>query len=441
MSELMIEGGHKLSGEIAVQGAKNSALPILAATLLSSGEHILHNCPKLSDVDAALKILDYLGCKSKREGSALLIDTRNVTRFDIPEHLMREMRSSIVFLGPILSRMGKAFLSMPGGCELGPRPIDMHLEALEKLGATIEEEHGYLRCQLAAPPEGRKIALRFPSVGATENTMLAAVMATGTTMITNAAQEPEIVDLAMFLNRCGAKIKGAGKSIIQIEGVRQLHAAEHRVIPDRIVAATYLCCGLITGGEIELTAVDALTLESILPLLEEMGAIIKTSPDRIVLTAPRQLKNVPQVRTMPYPGFPTDAQAPLMALMTRAKGSSMFVETIFESRYKHVSELCRMGADIQVESRICVVNGVKKLTGATVYADDLRGGAALVVAGLGAEGVTRIRNVHHIDRGYEEIETHITQLNGNIKRIKKVCPTMTRHTGTVVSPAQLFEKV
>lgn len=415
MSVLTIEGGRRLTGEIDIQGAKNSSLPILAATLLSDGKHIIHNCPQLSDVDAAVKILKYLGCTVVRDGNALTIDSTSVSRWDIPEELMREMRSSIVFLGAIISRMGKALLSMPGGCELGPRPIDLHLDALRKLGVTIEDEHGYLQCDVKNGLHSAKVILAFPSVGATENILLASVLAKGTTVISNAAQEPEIVDLADFLNRCGAKIRGAGKSTIVIDGVNKLHATEHSVIPDRIVAATYLCCGAITGGEMLLKKVNPNDLESMIPVFEEMGVSISAGHHSIYVKAPSVLKSVRSIRTMPYPGFPTDAQAPFMAVLTVANGSSMFVENIFENRYKHVPELCRMGADIKVEGRVCVVNGVGRLTGAVVRAEDLRGGAALIVAGLKAQGETVIKNIHHIERGYENIDSYISQLGGLIR--------------------------
>ncbi|MBC8609725.1 UDP-N-acetylglucosamine 1-carboxyvinyltransferase 1 [uncultured Ruminococcus sp.] len=419
MSVFEIEGGRRLAGEIDIQGAKNSSLPILAATLLGKGEHIIHNCPRLSDVDAAVEILRYLGCKVTREGNTLTVDSRDVSRWDIPEELMQEMRSSIVFLGAILARMGKAKLSMPGGCELGPRPIDLHLEALEKLGADIQDEYGFLHCSVQGRLKGTKIALSFPSVGATENILLASVLSEGITTVHNAAQEPEIVDLADFLNRCGAKVSGAGKSTIVIEGVNSLSATEHSVIPDRIVAATYLCCGAVTGGEVLLKRVNSSDLECMLPIFEQMGNTVSASPHSIYLKAPKMLKSVRNIRTMPYPGFPTDAQAPLMAALTVANGSSMFVENIFESRYKHVPELCRMGADIKVEGRVCVVNGVSRLTGAVVRAEDLRGGAALMIAGLKAQGVTTLRNIHHIERGYEDAERYITQLGGSMKRKKE----------------------
>lgn len=419
MSVLEVEGGRRLTGEIDIQGAKNSSLPILAATLLSGEKQIIHNCPQLSDVDAAVKILEYLGCTVKREEHTLEIDPGSVSRWDIPEDLMREMRSSIVFLGAILARMGKALLSMPGGCELGPRPIDLHLDALRKLGVTIEDEHGYLQCKAEDGLHSAKVILAFPSVGATENILLASVLAKGTTVISNAAQEPEIIDLADFLNRCGAKVRGAGKSTIVIDGVERLHAAEHAVIPDRIVAATYLCCGAITGGELLLKHVNPNDLESMIPFFEEMGATISAGHHSVYLKAPSVLKSVRSIRTMPYPGFPTDAQAPFMSVLTVANGSSMFVENIFENRYKHVPELCRMGADIKVEGRVCVVNGISRLTGAVVRAEDLRGGAALIVAGLKAQGKTVIRNIHHIDRGYEKIEDSIMQIGGMIRRMEE----------------------
>ena len=419
MSVLEIEGGRRLEGELEIQGAKNSALPILAATLLCGGEHIIRNCPRLRDVDAAVRILRYLGCQVRREDDALIVRTGGVSRWDIPEELMREMRSSIVFLGAILSRMGRAVLSMPGGCELGPRPIDLHLEALKKLGARIEDEHGYLKCETPDGLHSARIILAFPSVGATENILLASVLAEGTTVISNAAQEPEIVDLAAFLNRCGARISGAGKSTVVVEGVAALHAAEHTVIPDRIVAATYLCCGAVTGGELLLKRVDPNALEGLLPFFEEMGVSIQAGHRSVYLKAPAALHRVRNIRTMPYPGFPTDAQAPFMAALTVADGSSIFVENIFENRYKHVPELCRMGADIKVEGRVCVVNGVSRLTGAPVQAEDLRGGAALVVAGMKAQGKTTIRQIHHIERGYEKIEEALSRLGGRLRRIEE----------------------
>lgn len=416
VEQLRIRGGVPLSGEIAVHGAKNSSLPLLAATILGKSQSVLHNCPRLSDVDAAIRILSYLGCAVERSGDTVCVDTSQLTHFDVPEDLMREMRSSIVFLGAIAARLGKTRISFPGGCELGPRPIDLHLSSLRALGLSIREDHGFLDCEVNGRLKGASISLAFPSVGATENILLAAATAEGTTQILNAAQEPEIIDLAEFLNACGAKISGAGKSTVVIEGVEELHGAEHTVIPDRIVAATYLCCAAATGGEILVRRVRPDDIAGILPVLEQTGCRIYTGEQSVYLKAPGRLKPVKSVRTMPYPGFPTDAQAPVMSLTALADGTSVFVENIFENRYKHVAELARMGADIKVEGKVAVVSGVRTLYGAGVDATDLRGGAALIVAGLAAEGETVVSRIHHIDRGYEQIETSLRSLGAQVER-------------------------
>lgn len=417
MERLVIQGGVKLRGELEVHGAKNSSLPILAATILCDDTTVLHNCPNLTDVKAANEILKYIGCAIKVEGNTVIIDPTNITKSEIPEYLMRQMRSSIVFLGAIVSKLGKAKISFPGGCELGPRPIDLHLSGLRKLGLNIKEEGGYLDCSLESKKfTGSKISLSFPSVGATENIILAAVKAEGTTIITNAAQEPEILDLANYLNSCGAKIYGAGKSTVVIEGVDSLNGTEHRIMPDRIVAATYLCCGAVTQGELLIRNLSSYDLESILPIIEEMGCKIVTGHDSIYIRGREKLKPIKCLRTMPYPGFPTDAQSPLMAMSTIAEGTSMFVENIFENRFKVAGELIRMGSDISIEGKVAVVNGVEKLYGATVEASDLRGGAALVIAGLAAEGKTIIVNIGHIDRGYENIEENLKKIEAKIIR-------------------------
>lgn len=415
VSKLVIDGGNPILGEIPIHGAKNSSLPLLAATILGAGESILHNCPMLSDVDAACRILSYLGCEIRREGNTVIVNTENLSHFDVPDELMREMRSSVVFLGAIVARLGNARISFPGGCDLGARPIDLHLSALRQLGLVIKEEHGYLDCRVDGRLKGAQISLSFPSVGATENIMLAAVTAQGETIINNAAQEPEIVDLANFLNKCGAKISGAGKSCITIEGVDHLTGAEHTVIPDRIVAATYLCCAAATDGEIMLHNVNPEDIASILPVLREMGCRVLTSEDSVYLKGRKRLKKGGTIRTMPYPGFPTDAQALLMALASMADSTTVFVENIFENRYKHAGELCRMGADIKIEGKVAVVQGVKQLYGAQVRATDLRGGAALVIAGLAAQGQTVIRDICHVKRGYEKIDENLRNLGADIR--------------------------
>lgn len=418
MSRYLVEGGNRLSGEIVVQGAKNSALPILAASLLPETESEIHNCPKLSDVAAAIKILDYLGCETQMVQNRVKVRTDTINRHDIPDNLMREMRSSIVFLGAILTKCSKARLSFPGGCELGPRPIDLHLSGLRQLGAVIEEDHGFLNCSIPNDRlKGANISLSFPSVGATENIMIAATLAKGETVINNCAREPEIVDLANYLNACGADIKGAGESVIIINGVDRLHGAKHSVISDRIVAATYLCAAAITKGEILLKDIDYRSVGSILPILENAGCYIKKDHSSIYLRYDKRLGGFNTIRTMPYPGFPTDAQSPLMALSCVSDGMTMFVENIFENRFKHVSELLRFGANIKVEGRVAVVEGCEKLTSAKAYCTDLRGGAALIVSALCAEGGSEICDIHHIERGYEDIAGNLSALGAHITKV------------------------
>lgn len=415
MDRLVIEGGRPLEGMARVHGAKNAVLPILAATVLNSGVNVIHGCPDLKDVRSSVNILRHLGCSVHREGDALTVDSSGVTNCEISEELMHEMRSSVIFLGAILARFGRAVTSLPGGCELGPRPIDLHLKAFRQLGISIEEEHGYIKCRCDKIVPAA-IHLDFPSVGATENIMLAASLAKGTTVITNAAKEPEIVDLQNYLNSMGAKIEGAGTGAVQIEGVSRLGSAEHTVIPDRIVAATYLSCGAAAGGTVELTNVNPVHLEAVLSVAEQYGAKLYISEDRIVQVAPERLSPVKMIRTQPHPGFPTDAQSPLMAALTLARGTSIFVENIFESRYKHVYELCRMGADITVDGRMAVVRGVAGLSGANVCAMDLRGGASLVVAALAAQGRTTISDIYHIERGYENFAETLNGIGADIKR-------------------------
>lgn len=416
MSVLVIEGGKRLEGEIKVQGAKNSALPILAATLINCGESVIHNCPKLSDVDRMIEVLEYLGCKVNRDGNTISVNSREADKNIIPDEQMHQMRSSIIFMGAVINRFGKARVSMPGGCEIGNRPIDLHLKALRQLGVEINEEHGYINCT-AEKLQGTDIHLDFPSVGATENIMLAACGADGVTTVLNAAREPEIVDLQNFLNKMGAKIKGAGSGSIEIEGVKKFENIEHTVISDRIVGATYLICAAATNGRIVLDNVQCENMGAVISSLKGMGCDIDEQDGKLIFRGRRELKAIPMLRTMPYPGFPTDIQSPFMALMSVADGTSVMVETIFENRFKHVEELKRMGADIQVDGRVAVIRGVNRLSGAKTTASDLRGGAALVIAGLCADGISRISGTEYIDRGYETIEKNIKELGGIIKRI------------------------
>ncbi|MEG1870102.1 MAG: UDP-N-acetylglucosamine 1-carboxyvinyltransferase [Oscillospiraceae bacterium] len=413
MGKYIVEGSKKLFGEVKIHGAKNSALPILAGALLCDN-CIVENCPELSDIHAAINILEYLGCETIWDTNSLIIKSTQIINSDIPENLMSEMRSSIVFLGAIVSKAKKARFSLPGGCELGPRPIDLHISSLEKMGVTFEEDHGYLNCFVKDKLHGAKISLPIPSVGATENIILAGCMAEGETVIYNAAREPEIGDLAGFLNTCGANITISDNGTVYIYGVNHLCGGSYKVMSDRIAAATYLCCGAAAGGEIIVSHINPEYLLSVLPPLEEMGCQIKIYSDRISLTADKKLKAVRNIRTMPYPGFPTDAQAPIMAVSTIADGSSMFVETIFQNRYKHAEQMQRMGADIKIDGRIAIVQGVKKLHSATVKCTDLRGGAAMVICALAAEGISTITEISHILRGYESIEKNLQGLGASI---------------------------
>lgn len=417
MSKLIVEGRSKLSGEVYVQGAKNSALPIIAATVLTNGENVIHSCPQLSDVEASLDILRYLGCRVKRYHRTLLVTADDVCRYDIPDELMRKTRSSIVFLGAVLARTGKVRLSLPGGCEIGQRPIDMHLKALRELGAEITEKHGVLECCAEKGLVGARIVLSFPSVGATENVMLAACLAQGTTTIINAAREPEISDLADYLNSCGARIYGAGEGVIVIDGQQSLYAVSHTIIPDRIVCATLMSCAAVTASQITLRGTIQSHLSAIIPVFEEAGCEFNISSGDITISAPDRLKSMHTIRTMPYPGFPTDAQAPVLAASCTADGTTVFIENIFENRYRHVPELVRMGANIKTVGKVAVVQGKESLYGAAVEAGDLRGAASLVVAALSAEGRSEISGIHFLERGYESLELTLSSLGADIKKI------------------------
>ncbi len=416
MQKLIIDGGVPLEGEILLHGAKNSALPILAGTLLCHGETILKNCPRLTDVFAACRILTHLGGRCAIQEHAVTVSVPELRSDTIPENLMQEMRSSIIFLGAVLGRAGTCHVSYPGGCELGPRPIDMHLEALRQMGAVFTISGGQLEAAAPKGLHGAEIHLPFPSVGATENVMLAAVLAKGRTTLHNAAREPEICDLAGFLRSCGANLSGDGEGTIVIEGVKVLHGCTYAIMPDRIAGITYLSAGAITGGTICLRGTSGEPMQNVLPVLRQAGCRIYEETDCVHLMAPRRLKAVPFLQTMPHPGFPTDVQAILMAMFSVADGVTVFEENIFENRYRHVDALVKMGAKIRVSGRIAVVRGVRFLSGASVTATDLRGGAAMVLAGLAAQGTTEIRQIAHIDRGYEAIEQTFQKLGASIRR-------------------------
>ena len=413
-----ILGGRRLEGSLRVHGAKNSVLPILCATLLAPGVSVIHNCPSLSDVDASIAILRHLGCRVERTGTTVTVDAAALVRSDVPEALMREMRSSVIFLGAILARTGQADVSMPGGCELGPRPIDLHLAALKKLGAEIAQQGGRLLCQGGRRLRGAEIELSLPSVGATENAMLAACGAAGETVIRNAAREPEIVDLARFLRAMGAGIRGEGSGVIAVEGGRPLRGCGHTVIGDRIVAATYLSEAAAAGGDVELTGVEPEQFSTVTSLFRDAGARVDCAPGTARIRCEGRLAAGGVLRTAPYPGFPTDAQPVVMAALCRARGTTVFVENMFENRYRHVDELRRMGADIRVQDRVAVVTGVERLRCAPVEAHDLRGGGALCVAALGAEGTSRITGLHHIRRGYASLDRDLAALGAEIRALE-----------------------
>ncbi|MDE5883628.1 MAG: UDP-N-acetylglucosamine 1-carboxyvinyltransferase [Oscillospiraceae bacterium] len=419
MQKFLIQGGQKLEGDIPVQGAKNSALPILSASLLCDGESVLENCPELSDVYSACRILTSSGCQCSMQERVVCVNANTLRNSEIPENLMREMRSSIIFLGAMLGRTGTCTLGYPGGCELGSRPIDWHLQALRKMGVRVREENGVLFCSAPGGLHGAKIHLQFPSVGATENIMLAAALAKGDTVITNAAREPEIMDLANYLIRCGAKLTGAGTDTIRIQGVRKLHGCTYRIMPDRIVTATWLAAAAATGGSVRLLHTDMNSLEGILDVLEQMQCQCSCQDDHICFSAAKPIHAVKYLKTMPYPGFPTDTQAIFMAALCTASGTSVIEETIFENRFRHVDALIRMGADIRTIGRVAVIRGVKQLHGACVSATDLRGGACMLIAGLGAQGQTSITDISHIDRGYDRPEMLLQNIGAKIQRVSE----------------------
>ena len=418
MENLIISGGIRLEGKTRLQGSKNSSLPILAACAAVNGISVIHNCPRITDVDIAVAILERLGCRVSREGGTVTVDSGDINCSAIPEELMSEMRSSIIFLGALLARFGRGSATLPGGCEIGLRPIDMHIAAFRSMGVVIEESGGSMECTAPNGLAPCRISLSFPSVGATENIMLASLAAKGETVITNAAREPEIKDLADFLNECGAKIIGAGQSVIRIYGGRRLTGAEHRVIPDRIVASTYMACAAVTGGRAVVTEVEREHLAPVIPVFEGCGCKIDFANGEMSVTAPKRAERIKYLRTMPYPGFPTDSQALVTAGAAKARGTSVISERVFENRFRHVPELIKMGADIRVEdSCVAVVEGVPSLHGAKVTASDLRGGSALIAAALGARGESVIDGVRHVLRGCEDVCGNLSRLGADIKVI------------------------
>lgn len=412
MSSYIIEGGHKLEGTVKISGSKNSALPIIAATILNAGKTVLYNVPNIQDTQMMYKILETLGAKIEKKNGKIKIDTSKIEKFEIPPELMHKMRSSVILAGALIGRYKKAIFSYPGGCDIGSRPIDLHLKSFEKLGIQVNQNHGNIECN-AEKIKGEKIDLDFPSVGATENAILASILAEGTTIITNAAREPEIIDLQNFLNKMGAKIVGAGTDEIQIEGVKKLKDISYNIMPDRIETGSFLCFAAATKGNIILENVNATHITPIISKLEEAECKIETSKNKIKIIAPKKLKAI-DIKTMPYPGFPTDMQSVFASMLTIAKGTSIIVENIFENRYKYTQELNKMGAKITVEGKSAIIRGTRKLYGADVKATDLRGGAALVLAGLIAKGKTQVDDIEYILRGYEKLDYKLQNLGANI---------------------------
>lgn len=417
MEKYLVQGGLPLAGTVQVHGAKNSILPVLAASLLNqSGEEIrLKKVPALYDVRAMVSILTRLGARVRRDGEDLLLQTADVDCYHVPDTLMREMRSSIFLMGPLLGRLGRARLCYPGGCAIGIRPINLHLEGLQALGAVIEEKDGYIEAR--GRLRGGEVALAYPSVGATENLMLAAVTARGDTVIRNAACEPEIIDLQNFLNILGARISGAGSPEIKIKGGRRLHGGSYRVFPDRIVAGTFLLAAVITRGCITVEEVIPGHLAALIGLLEQAGADVGLTENTVTVSADR-LKAIPRVETKPYPGFPTDLQPQLMACLALARGTSKIIEHVFKERFHHVPELQKMGAKIDLSGHEAVIRGVADLNGAVVRATDLRAGAALVLAALAASGESKILGIRHIERGYDQLPETLRGLGARISREK-----------------------
>ena len=415
MAKYIIKGSNKLEGKVKISGSKNAALPIIAASILNAGKTTLYNVPNIHDTQMMFEILKNLGGKVEKKNNKIIIDTSKIKKYEISEDLMRQMRSSVILAGSLIGKYQKAIFSYPGGCDIGTRPIDLHLKGFEKLGINITKNYGNISC-ICDKIVGEKIDLDFPSVGATENIMLASCLGEGTTQINNAAREPEIIDLQNFLNKMGAKIQGAGSNKIQIEGVKKLNDVSYNIMPDRIETGTFLCAAAMSQGNIIIENTNINHITPIISKLEEANCKLKLEKDKIELKAPKKLKAL-EIRTMPYPGFPTDMQSIFVSMLTIAKVTSIIVENIFESRYKFTQELIRMGAKITIEGKSAIVKGTRKLYGANVNATDLRGGAALVLAGIVAKGETTIENIEYILRGYENLNKKLENLGVNIKMV------------------------
>lgn len=416
MAKIIVKKSNPLKGSVRIDGAKNAVLPIIAATLLAKGKSVLREVPNLKDVHVISDLLRHLGAEVEYKGTTLTVDATNLTTYDAPYELVRKMRASFLVMGPLLARFNQTKISMPGGCAIGTRPIDLHLKGFKALGANVVMDHGFVEAKTDRL-KGSKLYLDFPSVGATENIMMAAVLAEGTTIIENAAEEPEIVDLANFLNEMGADVRGAGTNTIRIKGVKELKATEHDVIPDRIEAGTFMVAAAMTKGDITIENIILEHLKPVTAKLREAGCEIIEMDNSIRVIGPEKLKSI-DIKTLPHPGFPTDVQAQFMAMLTVAKGTGVVIETVFENRFMHVAEFNRMGANIKIEGRTAVVEGVEELNGAKVNATDLRAGAALILCGLIAEGETEIGEIYHIQRGYVDIDKKITALGGNIEIVE-----------------------
>lgn len=419
MEKIIVRGGKRLSGTVKVEGAKNAVLPVIAATLLASeGKSVIYDVPELSDVYTISEVLRHLQADVTVGNNKIVVDASGELSIEAPFEYVRKMRASVLVMGPLLARKGRARVALPGGCAIGSRPIDQHLKGFEAMGATVKIGNGFIDAEVNGKLRGAKIYLDFPSVGATENIMMAAVLAEGTTVIENCAKEPEIVDLANFLNAMGAKVRGAGTGTIRIDGVTTLYGAEHTVIPDRIEAGTFMIAAAITGGNVLVQGAVPEHLTSLIAKLEEMGVTIIEEDNGLRVIAPDKLKAV-DVKTMPHPGFPTDMQSQMMALLMKAEGTSMVTETVFENRFMHVEEFRRMNADMKIEGRSVIINGPCQLQGAEVAATDLRAAAALILAGLAAEGYTRVTELKHLDRGYVRFHEKLAALGADIERVRE----------------------